>query len=62
MEKESDIFPLFQFGVYYSDFSKAEMVRYDTDSFFIGLNNRAEILLQHIDSCITKHGRDVVIQ
>ena len=62
IEKESKMFPLFHFGLYYSDVTQREIVRYEPESFFDGMNVRVNVLLNHIESCIHKHGENIVIR
>ena len=62
LEKEASLFPLFQYGVYYSDINQREIVRFNATAFFPGLNTRVEQLLNHVDNCIARHGEDTVLQ
>jgi len=60
--QEAHLYPLFHFGVYYRDGSLNEIVQYDPESFFEGMDGRVQALLLHIDSCVARHGREIVLQ
>eukprot|EP01094_Clydonella_sp_ATCC50884_P016924 TRINITY_DN2863_c0_g1_i3.p1 TRINITY_DN2863_c0_g1~~TRINITY_DN2863_c0_g1_i3.p1 ORF type:complete len:474 (-),score=151.30 TRINITY_DN2863_c0_g1_i3:340-1761(-) len=58
---ESVLFPAFHYGVYYSDRREVELVRFESDEFFAGLDERLGRILGHIDGCVRAYGDAALI-
>jgi hypothetical protein len=57
--QEPALFPLFDLGVYYADASLRDIIQYEPESFFEGMDYRITLLLSHIDSCVQTHGQSI---
>lgn len=61
LANEPEFFPLFHYGVYFSDISASEIIRFHPEQFFGGIDRRVALLLNHVNSCIVKHGESKVL-
>ena len=62
--KADDLYPVFNYGEFYArkhSKEQSNIVHFEADNFFDGMDHKVTKLLEHVDKCIKQYGEENVL-